>query len=106
MDTFFIVIGVLLALFVLFVLIRGFFLTKSERMVWDGHFEAAETLKTNEEKPLREVSHDTSLYAWAPPGSVWTEIELSDCQYGCKIYENSVTGERALAHNSTHGCYK
>jgi hypothetical protein len=36
---------------------------------------------------------------------VWVEVEIqNDCGYGCKIYEHSKTGRRALAHNSAYGC--
>lgn len=36
---------------------------------------------------------------------VWVEVEIqNDCGSGCKIYEHSKTGRRALAHNSAYGC--
>lgn len=36
---------------------------------------------------------------------VWVEVEIqNDCGHGCKIYEHSKTGRRALAHNSAYGC--
>lgn len=36
---------------------------------------------------------------------VWQEVEIqNDCGYGCKIYQHTKTGRRALAHNSAYGC--
>ena len=36
---------------------------------------------------------------------VWEEVEIdNDCGYGCKIYQHTKTGRRALAHNSAYGC--
>ena len=37
------------------------------------------------------------------PG-VWEEVELGDCDHGCKVYEHKRTGRRVLMHNSTYGC--
>lgn len=35
----------------------------------------------------------------------WEEVEIqNDCGYGCKIYQHTKTGRRALAHNSAYGC--
>ena len=34
----------------------------------------------------------------------YEEVELSNCKFGCKIYENSRNGRRVLAHNSIYGC--
>jgi hypothetical protein len=39
-------------------------------------------------------------------GHQWTEFAMSDCTYGCKVYQNDVTGERVVAHNSAYGCKK
>lgn len=53
----------------------------------------------------RQVASNEYLSALDDEG-VWVEQTIGDCRYGCKIYENSVTHERALAHNSTYGCNK
>lgn len=37
---------------------------------------------------------------------LWSEVALSDCEYGCKIYVNDTTDERVLAHNNSYGCTK
>lgn len=32
------------------------------------------------------------------------EAELSDCEFGCKIYADPKSSVRVLAHNSSYGC--
>jgi hypothetical protein len=34
------------------------------------------------------------------------EAEMSNCQYGCKIYQDPRSNVRVLAHNRTYGCNK
>lgn len=34
------------------------------------------------------------------------EVELSNCEFGCKIYADPKSSVRVLAHNSTYGCSK
>lgn len=40
----------------------------------------------------------------AAAGLRWTEVELSECAYGCKIQECEQTGHREIFHSSTYGC--
>lgn len=56
--------------------------------------------------PMREVSTNEPIDNEVSATMDYIEVELSDCEYGCKIYENQKTGERVLAHNSTYGCNK
>lgn len=35
-----------------------------------------------------------------------TEVALSDCEFGCKIYADPRSNLRVLAHNATYGCRK
>lgn len=35
-----------------------------------------------------------------------TEIALSDCEFGCKIYADPRSNLRVLAHNAVYGCRK
>lgn len=34
------------------------------------------------------------------------EVELSKCEFGCKIYADPRSQVRVLAHNSAYGCRK
>lgn len=34
------------------------------------------------------------------------EHSISDCEYGCKVYEDPATGTMVLHHNGTYGCRK
>lgn len=34
------------------------------------------------------------------------EVELSNCEFGCKIYADPLSAVRVLVHNSTYGCPK
>lgn len=55
---------------------------------------------------IREVSVHEPIDHDTKASMNYVEVELSNCEFGCKIYENKVTGERVLAHNSTYGCKK
>ena len=34
---------------------------------------------------------------------LWTEVALSDCEYGCKVYEDQ-RGRREVQHHGVYGC--
>ena len=34
------------------------------------------------------------------------EVAISDCEHGCKIYEDPISGVQVLHHNGTYGCRK
>lgn len=34
------------------------------------------------------------------------EVEMSDCKYGCKIYQDPISGVKVLAHFGVYGCTK
>ena len=36
----------------------------------------------------------------------FVEVELSDCDHGCKIYKDPISSVRVLAHNPAYGCRK
>lgn len=36
----------------------------------------------------------------------FTEVRLSDCRHGCKIYGDPRSNVRVLAHNAVYGCHK
>lgn len=54
----------------------------------------------------QEIGVNTDLYSrnFNYAYDRFEEVELSDCEYGCKIYVNQRTGHRVLAHNSAYGC--
>lgn len=39
-----------------------------------------------------------------PHSGDWREEMVSNCEFGCKVYFNTWTGEYALAHASSYGC--
>lgn len=57
-------------------------------------------------KPIREVGHTEHLSVDPHDPGAWREDEISDCEYGCKIYVNTKTLERVLGHSSAYGCRK
>lgn len=52
-------------------------------------------------KAIREISH-----VYALPDGDWREDAIGSCGFGCKIYRNTKTDERVLAHSSAYGCRK
>ena len=40
------------------------------------------------------------------PEGEWREHVMGDCEYGCKVYVEQSTGQRALAHAAAYGCRK
>ena len=67
-----------------------------------------ERIKHAEEmgQPLYDVEIGVDEYLPQDiPDGVWVEVGLqNDCGYGCKIYQHTKTGRRALAHNAAYGC--
>jgi hypothetical protein len=37
---------------------------------------------------------------------MWTELELSSCEYGCKIYQHDTIPAQVELHNSAYNCPK
>ena len=56
------------------------------------------------EEPLYDFVVGIKEHLGRPGDYLWREVEISDCKYGCKIYESERTGRRALAHNAAYGC--
>lgn len=42
----------------------------------------------------REHRHDLNL----------TEVRLSDCEFGCKVWRRECCGEELVIHSATYGC--
>lgn len=53
-----------------------------------------------------EVGVDEQLHPDPQIAARLFEAEMSDCKYGCKIYADSRSAVRVLAHNRTYGCNK
>jgi hypothetical protein len=53
-----------------------------------------------------EVSHTEPVHPDPSIVSRFTEVRLSNCESGCKIYGDSHSNVRVLAHNSAYGCRK
>lgn len=53
-----------------------------------------------------EVGVDEQLHPDPEVASRFSEVEMSNCEYGCKIYADSRSAVRVLAHNATYGCRK
>lgn len=55
--------------------------------------------------PMREFSYNEALPLDAHGSlNVWREVTISDCEFGCKVYQNRDTDEKVVAHNSNYGC--
>lgn len=53
-----------------------------------------------------EVSHDEPLHDDLSITMRMREVELSNCEFGCKIYADPESELRVLAHNVVYGCRK
>ncbi len=53
--------------------------------------------------PMQQVPVNVPLSSLGL-GHTWSEAALSDCDYGCKVYEHDLTGERVVAHHAAYGC--
>lgn len=53
-----------------------------------------------------EVSGKEPLHPDQEIASRFREVELSNCEFGCKIYADPRSSVRVLAHNSAYGCPK
>lgn len=52
------------------------------------------------------VSHDEALHPDPTVAARMTEVAISSCYFGCKIYADPQSAVRVLAHNSAYGCYQ
>lgn len=56
------------------------------------------------------ITYETSINEPIHPDmsvrSRMTEVALSDCEFGCKIYADPKSNVRVLAHNAVYGCRK
>lgn len=53
-----------------------------------------------------EVGIDEPIHPDRKVGGRFREVELSDCEYGCKIYADPISRVRVLAHSAIYGCRK
>jgi hypothetical protein len=53
-----------------------------------------------------EVGVDEQLHKDPTVAARMVEAEMSDCEYGCKIYADPRSFVRVLAHNRAYGCDK
>lgn len=53
-----------------------------------------------------EVSGNESLHPDPQVAARFLEAAISNCEFGCKIYADSESSVRVLAHNSAYGCKK
>jgi hypothetical protein len=73
-------------------------------------YEPYETIDEDDDWEFDEPMYDIELgideyLTTQNDHGVWVEVEIqNECGYGCKIYEHSKTGRRALAHNAAYGC--
>ena len=55
-------------------------------------------------------TYETSCFEPLHPdpevASRFREFELSNCEFGCKIYADPLSNVKVLAHNSMYGCRK
>lgn len=53
-----------------------------------------------------EVSHGQPLHPDWEVAIRLVEADLSNCEFGCKIYKDPRSSVRILAHNAIYGCRK
>jgi hypothetical protein len=53
-----------------------------------------------------EVSVNEPLHPDSQVAARFLEAAISKCEFGCKIYADSESSVRVLAHNSAYGCNK
>lgn len=53
-----------------------------------------------------EVGVDEQLHPDPTVAARMSESAMGDCEYGCKIYADSQSSVRVLAHNRVYGCDK
>lgn len=62
-------------------------------------------MSTREYLPAREIAPQPVIVHVAPVvRESWREVALSDCNYGCKVYERAIDGARQVQHSRTYGC--
>jgi len=53
-----------------------------------------------------EVGSKEPLHPDAQVAARFLECAIGDCEFGCKIYMDTESEVRVLAHNSAYGCPK